>query len=245
MSPLNHDRIIISQTLGPGLGDNLLCSTLPERFAALGKEVFISSKNPVHNQNIHDLVWGCNPYVKGVVDEEPNAGLCFGWPENVLRRRDNYVYFIEAANDLEPINRVPKIYYKPNIIPELSDKIILDLNSRTIVDFQKDLPTFLSTLFPAYGYDFKSALQVGFEPTAKITNISKVSGVDTILLQGLYHYCDVLYSCRAFFTVLSGAHVLATAIRSDRPTPNINCLISKHDFNQRLITFPGVEYFVA
>ena len=89
---LNSKKIIISQPWG-GLGDNLQFSTLPELYDKLGYEVYVSNNNKVRNKEIYDLVWGENPYIKGVIDD--NEGTVVGsnspeWPN----LKENY-YFIQ------------------------------------------------------------------------------------------------------------------------------------------------------
>ena len=58
-----------------GLGDNLQFSTLPEEFSKQqGRDTYIVSETTFRNKEIYDLVWGCNPYVKGVKDGRRTAG---------------------------------------------------------------------------------------------------------------------------------------------------------------------------
>jgi len=134
MSLLDCDRIVLAQPFG-GLGDNLLYSTLPERFAALGKTVYIARKNVVRGQSAFDLVWGANPYVSGMIDEAPNAGDCCYSAyatHGEGPRVKNIISRIEAAHGLEPLHTIPKVYYQPTLIEDLRDKIIVDVTSNSI-----------------------------------------------------------------------------------------------------------------
>lgn len=68
------NNVILSAYHG-GLGDNLQFSTLPEEFfKQQGRETYIWSRSKFRNPEIYDLVWGNNPYIKGIKDGEWNAG---------------------------------------------------------------------------------------------------------------------------------------------------------------------------
>ena len=68
------DDVILSAYHG-GLGDNLQFSTLPEEFhKQQGRDTYIWSQASFRNQEIYDLVWGCNPYIKGIKDGTWTAG---------------------------------------------------------------------------------------------------------------------------------------------------------------------------
>ena len=49
-----------------GLGDCLQFSTLPEQFSKQqGRDTYVLDESHFRNKEIYDLVWGCNPYIKG------------------------------------------------------------------------------------------------------------------------------------------------------------------------------------
>lgn len=244
MSLLESEAIIFSQPHG-GLGDNLLYSTLPERFAALGKPFYIARQNVVRSQNAFDLVWGLNPHVRGIADEAPNAGdSCYaryaGSPKimNIISR-------IEAAHGIEPVNLAPKLYYTPKWIDELADKVIIDVNSTTVGFSPDSIRWYLTQIFEWYRYDKKKTIQIELESSAVVKNIVKVDGFQSITLRDIYHYCDIIHSCRAFVTVHSGAHCLAAALRQQHDDPQVMCMVSRDFYNARLAVFPKVEYFVV
>lgn len=72
-NPTQDKDIIISQEWG-GLGDNLQYSILPELYSNEGYDVYISSNNNCRNNEIFEIVWKSNPYIKGVSLKKPNAG---------------------------------------------------------------------------------------------------------------------------------------------------------------------------
>ena len=58
-----------------GLGDQLQFSTLPEEFyKQQARETYIADGSEFRNKEIYDLVWGKNPYIKGVKEGKRTAG---------------------------------------------------------------------------------------------------------------------------------------------------------------------------
>ena len=109
------DDVILSAYHG-GLGDNLQFSTLPEEFhKQQGRDTYIWSQANFRNQEIYDLVWGCNPYIKGIKDGTWTAGDTpeIGHKTLVSDCISNW----EALHGLEPTNKYPKIYYEPEKTP--------------------------------------------------------------------------------------------------------------------------------
>lgn len=244
MSLLDQEKIVLAQPHG-GLGDNLLYSSLPERFAALGKEVYISSQNVMRSPNAYDLVWGRNPYVAGVIDAPPNAGDCCYARYNGSPKILNIISRIEAAHDLPPQGLIPKLYYQPNILPELADQVVIDITSVTVGFTGDNVSWYLTQMFQWYRLDRAKALQVKLEPGAVTRNVVHINEIGSIELRDIYHYCDIIASCRYFVTVHSGAHCMAAALRSQRDDPGIMCMASREFYNARLAVFPKVEYFVV
>ena len=129
-------RIIIEQEWG-GLGDNLQFSTLPEVGSKLGYEVYISNHNKYRNLDIKRLVWDINPFISGYTDERGNLNDLFNPnPINkdfpILDRWNdslNIIQNIEFQIFGDSYNENPLLYYRPNFIDNLSDKILLDPNS--------------------------------------------------------------------------------------------------------------------
>mgnify|MGYP001810084150 CR=1 FL=1 len=244
MTNLDENIIVFSQPHG-GLGDNLLYSTLPEKFAAIGKKFYVSSQNVVRNQSTFDLVWGRNPYVHGVIDAPVNAGdrsyAQYASSPKIL----NIISRIEAAHGFDPSGLVPKLYFQPKFIEELADKIIIDVNSTSIGFSNENISSYLFQMFEWYKLDREKSLQITLESGAYVKNIFRIDGIDPIQLSNLYHYCDVIYSCRAFVTVHSGAHCLAAALRHDPSRKIVTCLVSRDFYNARMAIFPGIEYFVV
>lgn len=241
-----HDdnAIVISQPWG-GLGDNLQFSTLPELFSSHGLNVFISDLNKTHNPEIFDIVWGENPFVSGVVHKDQNAGSCFasrfdgGFP-----RFTNFIERIEMAHGLEAMNSHPKIYYDPVFLDNLENKVVVDIGAVTAVFSQSEIVEFLHFLHGDFHYKFNDMLQVSFDKQVSTSNIIRINQYGELKVASIKKYCDILFSCRSFITVHSGAHSLAAAIRGRRKEPNIHCLVRSSAFNRRNFIYPKVEYYV-
>jgi hypothetical protein len=108
--------VILKSYFG-GLGDSLQFSTLPEEFyKQQGRETYIQDGANFRNKEIYDLVWGMNPYVKGIKSGQWNAG---DTPEiKVENHTGNWISNWEYLHGLEPKNIRPKIYYEPKKLPE-------------------------------------------------------------------------------------------------------------------------------
>jgi hypothetical protein len=206
-------KIVIGQSWG-GLGDNLQFSTLPELYSKNGYDVFISTMNAYRNPEIYDLVWKRNPFVKGIMDEPPNAGECRG----VDGSSGNFITNIEQAHGLFNGNRIyPTIYYKPTVIPELANYLLYDATSISTTPSDNQIETSFNSVFAMH-------------PNLKIKKIqfSRIMNRDlpyfnhdTYTVNSIYDLCDAIYSCNVFLTVLSGASCLASALKQDNSTPTI------------------------
>lgn len=214
--------IVISQPWG-GLGDNLQFSTLPRLYAAAGYNVYISDTNALRNKEIYDLVWGLNPYVKGLSSQPPNAGSCKGPFVDVSR---HFIKNVELSHGLfgGDEGKYPELYYTPKHIPAYANTLIFD-------------PSFVSTQIDsrAVRAQFKAVFakyadlqikKIVFSNIAASTDIFP-EYTDTIVIDNIYQYCDVMRSCKVVCCVFSGQSVLASAIKRDnKDGPEIYCVHS-------------------
>jgi len=115
------DKIIFCQG---GLGDHLALSTLPEEFSKLGHDVYLYKNYLVRNDQIFNLVWRLNPFIKGFSEQCPNSGHIFSDPPN---GSIPWMSHVERTNGIFSNNLSPKIYRHHNKIDYLKDKIILNL----------------------------------------------------------------------------------------------------------------------
>jgi len=242
--------IIISQPWG-GLGDNLQYSTLPELFSKNGYNVYISINNKVRNQEIYDLVWGLNPYIKGISNEEANAGdpKNYLWPP--AEQNEYMIHRVEISHGFEKTNFFPKIYYNPRNIPELNNDILIDLSgSSQIYDLIKYIEyiDYFTPLIINKNQNIKIIILEKHNISSFFDKVyqylkSKIPDVGYLKVESLIHYCDVIKSCDTFIIVNSGCNSLASAIKQDDTKPLILCYNPwKHD-DKGFYHYKNVKYF--
>ncbi len=231
-----------------GLGDNLQFSTLPERFAERGERFLISERNAVRNPEIHELVWGCNPFVAGRSAEEPTAGLPKLERLNSISWHHSFIERIEMAHGLEPRHSHPRIHYQPQRDPSLADAVLIDVGSTTTTYAPAVVHDYVSRMLQRYGRRLEDVRQVTFSGSVRQHDGARYT-VAPLTIPSIFRYCDALASCKAFITVWSGAHALAAAIRGGEGKagagPDIHCLITANGFNSRIHQFPGVDYHIG
>jgi FkbM family methyltransferase len=237
--------VTIQQTWG-GLGDNLQLTTLPRLYAAAGRSVYLSRDNVCRNTDIEDVVWGMNPFVKGISVAPPNAGqapieqhiqgLDIGLP---------FMHRVEAVHGLPGVSLTPELYRPCRFLPELEGLTLIDLSSTSVFGGNEKLQNYMRHVVNQHKVGLGSSRQVKFK------NFHPTSGVHfndlpSIECENLAHYCDMLYSCSVFVTVHSGAQSLAAAIRSlpGSRLRKMYCYATPHQFNTRIFIYPGVEYHV-
>ena len=240
-----------------GLGDNLQFSTLPEEFSKQqGRDTYIVSETTFRNKEIYDLVWGCNPYVKGVKDGRRTAGdtpeINFVNPNGYCSSITNWEYL----HGLEPTNSLPKIYYKPKKLEGYEDTILVDLSSISL-KHNGDKSSFP----PAY--DEKEVLTEYnklryFNPKKKFAkvNFSQDLGTNSfnfnsdliITVDSIFHYCDLMNSVYGIVGLYSGQSALSAAIIEYNPDLLSMCLISeavyKKHCKQSGFIFKNLKYII-
>lgn len=251
---LNADKIIIYQPYG-GLGDNLQFSTLPELFHEKGIKCYIHVDNSTRNDNeVYDLIWGCNPFIIGKLNDTPNAGSCRlkYWPP--LNLNMWFIERIEKAHNLQSSSYYPKIYYKPNIILDLSNTILIDLTGVSQVFSFKKYKEFIDYFVPKIIYKNKVIKIVNrpkyitdhFEEVNKYLK-TRINNVEYYTIDSLHDYCNVINSCYMLIVQNSGIHSLAAAIKQDSKSPNILCFNQHETYtkeqNKGYYNYKNVNYY--
>lgn len=248
------DKIIISQPWG-GLGDNLQYSTLPELYSKTEKEVYISTNNVVRNQEIFDLVWGYNPYIKGISYEPSNAGEYNNkhWPP--AQQNEYSIHRIEISHGFEKTNFFPKIYYKPQTIQELDNDILIDLTGSSQVYELNKYIEYINYFTPLISNMTKNIkiitfLKINISPIfSEVYDYlkSKIENIEYLQVNNLFHYCDIINSCDTIIIVNSGINSLASAIKENNIKPSILCYNPWEHFTPEEIkgcyNYKNVEYF--
>ena len=216
------DELVLSQSWG-GLGDNLQLSTLPELYANIKKEVFLSSENAVRNPEIKDIVWDKNPFIKGIRTETGNiGGRLFGSiPKSAWDTECNIIKKWELVHGFNTGENYPnpKIYYKPNKIKEHKNKIVADLTSVTTSQ-NYNSEALKKIICKKYLKDNFYILK------PKSQHIPQpLFEHQTIEFSNIFEYADIISSTKQFVCLYSGSMVLAAAIKDN----NIDCYFPPHE----------------
>ena len=195
--------LVIKNPYG-GLGDHLFMSHLPRvaKESGVFDKVVVTNSSKFLNPETKHLVWELNPFFDGFVDDDviyPQFG-------EVTEGKN----LLDAVSDFYGVPdtgirfQEPEVYYKPKLIPELKDAIILEWNSFSGkgIPNQKTLRTYFKNNSVAVTHQMKSL----FRKSAPFD-------VKTIHADNLCHLCDIIYSCKHFYGVLTGSITLAAAIR--------------------------------
>jgi hypothetical protein len=229
------DDIIIYEAYG-GLGDNLQFSTLPELYARAGHDVYISNRNKPRNQGIHDLVLGCNPFVKGLSDKTPNCGHAvpyFVWP----LVPPPIISFWEESCGFGVVNKFPRVYYSPVIREDFRERVLVDLGF-TSNNFESNETRELARNILSKNFKRREWLEVEFGGQVSVHHLSL--GGDRVRADSIFDYCDLIASCYGLVTVYSGASVLASALKQDAGVPNV--FVIKHSRDGGGYVFDNLTY---
>jgi len=237
------DDVILSAFHG-GLGDNLQFSTLPEEFyKQQGRDTYIWSEATFRNQEIYDLVWGHNPYVKGIKDGTWTAGDTPEIGHKTLI--SDCIMNWEALHGLEPTNKYPKIYYKPKKIYGFHNILLVDLSSISITYDSKQILDLYDTIKKTHS----DMMFFGVEFTNKIKDATIIEpDVDnTILIEDIFTYVDLMYSSFGVVSLHSGQNHLASAIKNQyNKDLNVYCLMDDVEYVRQktkgIFVFDNVTY---
>ena len=237
------DDVILSAFHG-GLGDNLQFSTLPEEFyKQQGRETYIWSQASFRNSEIYDLVWGHNPYVKGIKDGIWTAGDTPEIGHKTLI--SDCIMNWEALHGLEPTNKYPKIYYKPKKIYGFHNILLVDLSSISITYDSKEILELYNTIKKLH----KDMMFFGVEFTNKIKDATIIEpDVDNkILIEDIFTYVDLMYSSFGVVSLHSGQNHLASAIKNQyNKDLKVYCLMDDVEYvrqkKKAIFVFDNVTY---
>lgn len=244
----------VTISAGPllGLGDHAIYSTLPERLTKLGYTVWLDADTSCSNDEVFDLFWRKNPFIKGLSDKKPNVGYCKqGLFYEIANRLPGYrsIEAMERAHGLPPpYGLAPKVYYQPKPFK-------FDLKNFVLVDFSS-----VSSKIGSRGISeairmaqgrFRNPhfLQIMFKKHISLHNPQ--IGSQSYLVTSIYEYLDMLNACRGWIGSESGGQSLASAIRGEASVydeiwhPEIVCTMTPQTFNSRGYTYANVDYHVT
>lgn len=262
-------NVIVLGSSWPGLGDNLQFSTLPEEFWKQYKRyTYISESVKYRNNEIYDLVWGCNPYVIGTINRKRNIGDLPYTPLKNLLHTKSIIPNWEKLNGLTPSNSLPKIYYNPKTVLGLKNVILVDFSSismyivdDTLESIDQNDPAIykLSALKKACNDMVRKFHNFTFIEV-KLANVSTKNkakkrynfsdlveiGIEDLTICSIFDYCDYINSVYGILTLYSGQAMLSSALKNSGSDIEIFCLITsmaklEHEENSGHI-FDNVNY---
>lgn len=229
-------KIILQPHVG-GMGDNILYTTLPERWVReQDAEVFI--KNPgFRNDGIPKLIWNTNPFVSGITNE--SATHILKATEDLRRlciEHNNNIKGIEAYFNMPPINIYPKLYFQPLYKPELKNITLIDPFSITLTLTKEKFDNFIAFLKGREIIkDNVLILCPGKTVPFAIDEFKTISLTD-------FDYVSAIYSCKLFITNHSGGAALASAIKGANTYPKIIAVMANSIFNSKIWVWENIQY---
>jgi hypothetical protein len=237
-----------------GLGDHLQFSTIAEKLHSKGLTAHLHSDAVFSNNEIEDIVYGCNPFISGKSGGSWDFGDgSLNW--NYQHTHKSYIKNIELASGLDPTNDFPKVYYEPKKIGDFD--VIIDTGSvclRDKIDYAsstKIIRDLLSTELKG------SKALIVKTPYIELNNHFPELEIYTV--NNLRGYIDLIYSSKNYISFLSGGHALASSIKHLGNNFSQFCIIPEHlpglnrgdsenmsfyeyHVNKGFWTFPGVNY---
>jgi hypothetical protein len=232
---------IILRVESPGLGDHIIYSTIPERFAVRGHRVLISNRTPVRNSEVRSLLYDENPFVSGWSDKPANAGNSRaerGVPHNIRFR--SIIEAIEFAHGLPADGLYPKIYYVPRLVDRFAAAVIVDPRTHS----QPFPPEVFDRLLERLDFP-RTQTYVVQSPHSGSNGARSAASYPRVRVGSLHEYIDLIYSCAAYVGTESGGSALASAVRQERTKPEIYAITTTKNWNDRAYIFPNVTYTVV
>ena len=212
-----------------GLGDMLQISTLPRRFP----NFYLSDRIKYRNQGILDLLL-LDPHIKGISSKEPN--LVFNnLPFKTVESR-KWIRNIEATFGFDPpYSERPIIYYKPKVVEEVRNASLVDLSVISIIGIYRER---VARLTKTLNETLKGEVFQVVSSTGQNVCIC----YPPIQVRDIWHYCDLVHSCKRFYCLQSGGSIVAAALR---PTETYCLLPAEFYYNQvywNNMMFEGIDY---
>tara|TARA_Y100001937_G_scaffold73051_1_gene99338 strand:- start:1023 stop:1496 length:474 start_codon:yes stop_codon:yes gene_type:complete len=151
----------------------------------------------------------------------------------------------EALHGLEPTNRYPKIYYEPKKIHGFDNILLVDLSSISITYDSKEILELYDTIKKTHN----DMMFFGVEFTNKIKDATIIEpDVDnTIVIEDIFTYVDLMYSSFGVVSLHSGQNHLASAIKNQyNKDLKIYCLMDDVEYVRQktkgIFVFDNVTY---
>jgi len=242
----NKQNIKVLSSYHPGLGDQLQFSTLPEEFFLQhGYETYLWSFSKFRNEEIEELVWQTNPFIKGKKIGYWDTG---DTPKNIYKNlTDDHITNWEVIHGLQPKNIYPKIYLKPDIQKGMRDIFLVDFSGfSTKYDFKLLQKSLNIIIEKNPKIKFLSANFTKFKGIKSSHNFNDHLTIEKINIKSLIDYYNIMASVNGLVTLLNGASVLSSAVKKYNPDMESICLINQsvYDYhvNKNIYIFKNINY---
>lgn len=184
-----------------GLGDHLLFSPVPRIAKDNGYDkVLISYHSEYRYVDTKRFVWEMNPFVDGFSNEDRDYPF-FGGIEEGMNILDKVMLFF-GLDDGKRF-REPEVYYKPNMLPEYCHSVLYDPNFGTPVGH----PSRDSVV------EYFKNNHIHVTHQLRPREYSKTNDCcDFICTKDVFHFADILYSCKKIYCLTTGTATLAAAL---------------------------------
>lgn len=204
-----------------GLGDHLAWSTIPETCHNNGYDFYLSDKSVFKSQETFDLVWNQNPFFKGIIAEEPNCGHnnytnLEGYNDEISTNKNLEEKMGFSESTLEHGSKYPVIYYQPTFVDKFEDSLLIDFNGVHVAGHGY-VHNWDKIKNHVEDHIRNSNYKNVYFILPNTTNYSKMSldfviG-ESITVNNIFEYADIIYSSKSFFTLWSGGSHLSSAIK--------------------------------
>lgn len=185
------------------LGDHLLYSPIPRVAKQMFEydKVFISNHSDYFYSDTKKFVWERNPFVDGFSDKDFPAPI-WGWVEDGMNILDKLLIHCGLPDDGMRF-REPEIYYTPKLIPELQNAILFDPNynsvrhpsAESIMKYLKD-----------------NNIRITHQIRHRVVKPHIQNSIIKIEPKNVEDFCNVLYSCKQIFCLVTGTATLSAAL---------------------------------
>jgi len=158
-----------------------------------------------------------------------------------MEYRNDFNYSIienwEIIHGFKPINKYPIIYYQPKFDERFINKVFIDLGyTSTYYDDKR-----IYEEFNKLNEDF---IEINFNYPVSKKKINLKNFENTIVINSIFEYCDLIFNCKKIYTTFSGASVLASAIIR-YGEKKCWVFINTHYYNQKNYVFENLNYIIC
>jgi hypothetical protein len=124
---------------------------------------------------------------------------------------------------LPPYSKYPEIYYEPKKIIDVSGKTLVDITSTSGQGMYEpeQIRKYVNEFCPQ-----ETSVVACFQSGIAIPMLL-VDGYPMVFVNSIFHYCDLIASCKKFVVLHSGGMVMASALQ-EYGHIDCDCLISSH-----------------